>query len=152
QNLIFTLRNGSRYQEKAERNLNNGTSLIRMSFRTYKKVMDLTSFRLNKTEDSTFKGNYQMLSLLQLGKVIDSLKRVVANYTSKAERGTSKGTKFPVMLDTTGWAAVETKPAYSKFLVPIDTVRDSIRREWTMALKKQDSTDKAQEALRGRLD
>ena len=60
QSLVFTLKNGSRYQEKAEA-VAIGTELIRMGFSTYKKVMDLSSFKMNKTNDSTFKGNYQML-------------------------------------------------------------------------------------------
>jgi lipopolysaccharide export system permease protein len=152
QTLVFTLRNGSRYQEKGERNVNNGTELIRMSFRTYKKVMDLTSFRMNRTEDSTFKSNYQMLGIVKLSKVIDSLKEVKQRYVRQASQGVSAGMKFPAWLDTTGWAAIEKKPAPSKFLLPMDSVRDSLRREWAVALKRQDSTDKAQEAARKRQD
>src|ERR1700744_4536386 len=87
QSLVFTLRNGSRYQERGERNVSSGTDLIRMSFKTYKKVLDLSSFKMNQTNDSTFKGNYQMLSVSELNKVIDSIKRVNDRYIRQASQG-----------------------------------------------------------------
>jgi lipopolysaccharide export system permease protein len=145
QNLIFTLKNGSRYQERGDRSVSNGTELIRMSFKRYKKVMDLSSFKMNKTDDSTFKGNYQMLTITQLGRVIDSIKKVNARYIKQVEQGVvGAGMKFPAYLDTTGWAEIEKKPQPSKYLVPVDTARDSLRRDWVVALKKQDSTDKVE--------
>ncbi len=70
--LEFNLKNGWNYQEKGPRNSVN-TQLIRMGFAEYKKVFDLSSFKLNKTDDSAFKNNYQMLNMRQLGTTIDSL-------------------------------------------------------------------------------
>jgi lipopolysaccharide export system permease protein len=152
QSLVFTLRNGSRYQEKGERSVSNGTDLIRMSFKTYKKILDLSSFKMNQTNDSTFKGNYQMLSVLELNKVIDSIKRINDRYIRQASQGMAQGMKFASYLDTTGWEKIENKPVYSKYLIPIDSARDSIRREWTIALKRQDSTDKVQDSIRKKQD
>jgi len=148
QSLIFTLRNGSRYQEKAERSVNDGTQLIRMAFSTYKKVMDLSSFKMNKTDDSTFKGNYQMLTILQLGKAIDSIKDAKARFVQQIDKSVSIGFVFPHYLDTTGWNEAEKKPAPSRYLLPVDSVRDTLRREWALALKKQDSADRAQDSVR----
>jgi lipopolysaccharide export system permease protein len=72
--LYFNLRNGWRNQEKG----NPGTietDYYRLGFKEYKKVFDLSSFKLNKTADSTFKSYYKMLSLQQLTRVVDSLKK-----------------------------------------------------------------------------
>lgn len=152
QALIFTLKTGSRYEERGDRNVSSGTELIRMEFKTYKKVMDLTSFRMNKTDDSTFKGNFQMKTVLQLGQAIDSIKKVRNRYVKQAEQGVSSGYKFPAYLDTTGWDQIEKNRIASKYLLPMDSVRDSLKREWTLALKAQDSTDKAQAELRKKED
>ncbi len=77
--LEFNLKNGWDYQEKGPRNTIN-TQLIRMGFEDYKKVFDLSSFKLNKTDDSAFKNNYQMLNMRQLGTTIDSLEKTTASY------------------------------------------------------------------------
>ena len=152
QSLIFTLRDGSRYQEKMERGSTTGSELIRMSFKTYKKVLDLSSFRMNKTDDSAFKDNYQMKSVIQLAKIIDSIKGVENRYAHQASQGVNMGMKFPAYLDTTGWDAIDKKPLYSKYLLPIDSVRDTLRREWTVALRRQDSTDRVQDSIRKKQD
>ena len=152
QSLIFTLRSGSRYQEKGERGVANGSDLIRMSFKTYKKVLDLSSFRMNKTEDSTFKDNYQMKSVIELAKIIDSLRGVRDRYAQQAARGVTQNLKFPAYLDTSGWDAIEKQRAYPKYLLPIDSVRDTLRREWAVALKRQDSADRVQDSIRKKQD
>src|SRR6516165_10184085 len=77
--LEFNLKNGWDYQEKGPHNTLN-TQLIRTGFEEYKKVFDLSSFKLNKTDDSTFKNNYQMLNMRQLSTTIDSLEKTNASY------------------------------------------------------------------------
>lgn len=72
--LEFTLRNGWRYQEKGNRGTTN-TEFIRLGFKEYKKIFDLSSFKLNKTDDSLFQDNEKMLTLRQLNKNIDSLQK-----------------------------------------------------------------------------
>jgi lipopolysaccharide export system permease protein len=81
--LEFNLKNGWNYQEKGPRNTIN-TQLIRMGFAEYKKVFDLSSFKLNKTDDSTFKNNYQMLNIRQLSTTIDSLEKTTASYQKQS--------------------------------------------------------------------
>lgn len=81
--LEFNLKNGWNYQEKGTRNSLN-TQLIRMGFKDYKKVFDLSSFKLNKTDDSTFKNNYQMLNMRQLATTIDSLENTTASYKKQS--------------------------------------------------------------------
>jgi len=44
-------------------------------FKEFKKVLDLSSFKIQKTEDSVFKDNWRMLTVTQLQKAIDSLEK-----------------------------------------------------------------------------
>lgn len=70
--LEFTLHNGWNYQENGNRYSAN-TEFIRMGFKEYKKVFDLSTFKMIRTEDSLFRWNPQMLSLPQLTRAIDSM-------------------------------------------------------------------------------
>ncbi len=81
--LEFNLRNGWNYQEKGPRNSIN-TELYRVGFAEYKMVFDLSSFKLNKTDDSAFKNNYAMLNMRQLETTIDSIERTTASYTKQS--------------------------------------------------------------------
>lgn len=80
--LEFVLRNGYRYQERGIRQTLN-TDFIRTSFKEYKKVFDLKTFQLNKTNDSTFY-NPKILSVRQLNKTIDSLQHLEKFYAKRA--------------------------------------------------------------------
>jgi lipopolysaccharide export system permease protein len=139
QNLIFTLKSGWRYQEKGEPRVTSGTQLIRMGFKEYKKVMDLSSFKMNKTDDSTFKNNYQMRTIVQLGRAIDSLKEINKSTVKQASHNLALNLQFPDRLDSSGWDAIEKKPAPSRFLLSVDWARDSLRKVWTADRKTQDS-------------
>jgi lipopolysaccharide export system permease protein len=145
QSLIFVLRDGTRYQEKADGAV-GGSQLVRMSFKQYKKVMDLSSFRMNKTDDSTFKHNYQMLTLFQLGHSIDSINKIDDGFIKKAEKGVSTYMKFPAYLDTTGWATLDRDTAASKYLMPLAWATDSIHKAWVAAHHSRDSVDKARDS------
>ena len=148
QNLIFTLKDGWRYQEKGERNVTSGTQLIRMGFKQYKKVMDLSSFKMNKTEDSTFKNNFQMLTIVQLGRNIDSLKKADTRIVQQSSHSLALNMQFPAWLDTTGWDAIEKKPVPSRFLLPVDWARDSLHKIWVADRKTQDSLQRIQDSVK----
>ena len=116
--LVFVLQNGWIYQEGKSDRMSTTNDFVRMGFKEYKKVLDLSSFKLNKTEDSAFKNNYQMLTMNQLGHNIDSLKKQDEAYRKKAASDLRIGLKFLQMLDTTGWAEVEKAPkATSRYLL-----------------------------------
>jgi lipopolysaccharide export system permease protein len=145
QSLEFILKSGSRYQEKA----NGGayqSQLVRMSFDTYKKVMDLSSFRMTKTDDSTFKNNYQHLTLLQLSRSIDSIHKINASYVAQAARKVNNNMKFSDYIGSAGWDKIDKDTTYSKYLLPTAYATDSIRKLWTRARHARDSIDKAQAA------
>jgi len=105
--LVFDLVNGWRYQEKGNRMTTN-TEYIRLGFKTYKKVFDLSSFKLNKTADSTLKDNFKMLSIRQLTKSIDSLQQTEKYYLAKAKNEVTPYLFFGKYADST-WPAANAK-------------------------------------------
>jgi lipopolysaccharide export system permease protein len=145
-NLIFTLKDGWRYQERGN-HYGTGTELIRLGFRRYKKVMDLSSFMLNQTNDSAFRNNYQMLNIIQLNRSIDSIRKVDQTLVKQSGTAVSTTLKFPAWLDTTGWAAVEKKPG-SRYLLNADKARDSLRKIWVVARKTYDSAVRVRDSVR----
>jgi lipopolysaccharide export system permease protein len=97
--LEFDLKNGWRYEEKGNR-LTTNTQFTRVGFKEYKKILDLSSFQMNKTSDSAFRDNYKMLSVRQLSKTIDSLKNTASLYEKKAQNEVSIYFTFPKYADT----------------------------------------------------
>jgi len=74
--LIFRLKDGWRYQEKTSYSGNTPSyQQYRMHFRKWDKVFDLSAFRINRTNENLFKDAYQMMSVVQLTKRIDSFRR-----------------------------------------------------------------------------
>ena len=73
--LEFNLENGYRYQEKGNF-YDTATEFIRLGFKDFKKLFDLSVLQKQNTPDSAFRGNYQMLSARQLNKNIDSLTKI----------------------------------------------------------------------------
>lgn len=142
QSLLFILKSGSRYQEKANGGVYQ-SQLVRMSFDTYKKVMDLSSFKMNQTSDSTFKNNYNHFTLPQLSRAIDSLRKINAAYIAHSTQMVDNNMKFSNWLDSTGWDKAEKDTSVSKFLLAKKYVTDSIHRVWTTARRQRDSIDKA---------
>ena len=97
--LEFILKNGWRYSESGQR-LTTNTEFTRLGFKEYKKVMDLSSFTLTQTPDSLFKNNYQMLSLRQLNKAIDSIEKSIAHYQEKSKQDVQTFLQFPRFIDS----------------------------------------------------
>jgi lipopolysaccharide export system permease protein len=73
QYLIFRLRDGWRYEEGGHQDGKGGQSQTRMHFGQWDKVFDLSSFRINRTDEELFKGAYQMMNVRQLHVTIDSM-------------------------------------------------------------------------------
>ncbi|MBN8856815.1 MAG: LptF/LptG family permease [Sphingobacteriales bacterium] len=71
--LEFYLEDGWRNEERGP-SYSINTDYIRLGFKEYKKVFDLSSFKMMRTPDSMFKDNFRMLNVRQLDKTIDSLK------------------------------------------------------------------------------
>jgi len=146
QSLVFTLKDGWRYQEKGERNVYSGSELIRMGFKRYKKVMDLSTFTMNQTNDSAFKGNFNMFTIPQLSHAIDSLKRVVQRNVDQIDVVGSRVYQFPRYLDTTGWAKIENGELNNPYLLKYSVAQDSLTKLWTRDRKIIDSAQQAAKA------
>ena len=73
--LEFTLRNGWNYQENGGR-FDASSDFIRLGFKEYKKDFDLSSFQMNRTEDSLFRWDPKMLTVHQLNLSIDSVNKM----------------------------------------------------------------------------
>jgi lipopolysaccharide export system permease protein len=102
--LEFYLENGWRYVERGPYN-SVQTDYMRIGFSSYKKVFDLSSFKVMKTPDSLFKNNWMMLNVFQLNKASDSIKKDIR--TTVPERVSREVLNYlgsGTMLDS-GWAA-----------------------------------------------
>lgn len=75
--LVITLYKGFSYEDQEGRD-RQSHPLLRTAFDEETFRFDLTSFRLNRTNESLFKDNYQMLDLRQLESAADSLHREIA--------------------------------------------------------------------------
>ncbi len=110
--LEFNLENGWNYQEEGPHNTTN-THYYRIGFKTYKKVFDLSSFKLNKTQDSAFKNNYMMLNMRQLTRVIDSLEHSMASYRTRSEADMRSYIRSIKYLDSP-WMSTQSQAATPK--------------------------------------
>ncbi len=106
--LEFRLIDGWRYSERGSR-INLNTEFIRLGFSEFKKVFDMSALQLGKTQDSLFKDNYQMLSVRQLNKAIDSLKRIHDIFQKKVNSEIAPYVTFVRVVDT-GWKQPATVP------------------------------------------
>ena len=73
--LEFNLQNGYRYQERGNFG-DTTTEYIRLGFKTFKKLFDLSALQMSNTSDSTYRNNYKMKSVRLLNRGIDSLKKI----------------------------------------------------------------------------
>ena len=69
--LEFKLQNGNRYEEKGSISGANN-EFIRLSFKEYNKLFDLSQLEIQFTSDSVYKNNFKMQTLRQLDVVLDS--------------------------------------------------------------------------------
>jgi lipopolysaccharide export system permease protein len=72
QYMVMRLQDGNKYQEL--RNPKSKFPFIRIKFREWNKVFDLGQFSINRTDESLFKGDRRMMSVLQLRSELDTIK------------------------------------------------------------------------------
>ena len=83
--LVFVLQNGHRFQERGTVQ-DTSTEFIRMGFKEYKKLFDITALQMSKTSDTLFKNDFKMLSIRLLDRTIDSLQIVRDSLTKKLNK------------------------------------------------------------------
>jgi len=104
--LEFILYNGCRYQEKGLRN-SIQTDYIRMGFKQYSKLLDLSSLQIGKSNESSLEKNPKMLSVRQLDYTIDSIKRTSKLIENKFTNNAKSMFDF-VMVNDKGWLKKDT--------------------------------------------
>ncbi len=144
--LEFNLRNGTRYEEKGLRNSIN-TELIRVAFKEYKKVFDISSFFQVKTSDSLFKDNYRMLSVRQLNKFVDSVQKHRTSTLAKMNDDVSRNIQFAKWHES---GKIKLPPFKGTIKQMSEIIPDSVRQAPVdMALSKINSARSGYEILYG---
>lgn len=126
--LEFVLKNGWNYQEKGAHQTIN-TDFTRTSFKVYKLEFNLSSFKLNKSEDSIFKYDPKMLSVRQLNTTIDSLHKMENLYLNRAAANINPYFSFSRFTDS-GWPKKETASVKPKATV------DTLHKKENIYLKR----------------
>ena len=86
--LEFSLENGYRYQERGNMG-DTSTEFIKLGFKEYKKLFDVSSLQMKKTSDTVFQNDSKMLSIRQLNKNIDSLKKITDSFAKRLKKEAS---------------------------------------------------------------
>lgn len=102
--LEFTLYDGTRYQERGT-SMDTTTEFIRVGFKEYRKLFDVRSFQLMNTNDSFFRNDQKMLTVVQLDKAIDTLKRTRDTVLQKFRREWKSQLRYMPLPDSV-WAKV----------------------------------------------
>lgn len=121
--LEFTLFNGYRYQERGNA-MDTSTEFIRLGFKEYKKLFDLSSLQMMNTSDTIFKNDYKMLSIRQLNSSIDSLEKFKDSLGKKLRTEIGSQLHYSKLPDTIWKKALPVKHQIKRFL---DLIPDSAR-------------------------
>lgn len=71
---IMKMFNGHQYQEMNPQGSNEGRyPFVRMNFKEYTKVFDMSQFDFNRTDENLYKSHQSMLSIRQLKVAVDSI-------------------------------------------------------------------------------
>jgi lipopolysaccharide export system permease protein len=122
--LEFDLQDGTLYQETGQ-HMTTNTEFIRVGFKNYKKVFDLSSFKLTKSDDNNFKNGYQMLNIKQLTMTIDSLKKKDNENLSRTNATMVRQLDFSKYIDSS-WENIKSKPV-GKVKTFKDLLPDSVQ-------------------------
>jgi len=117
QYLVLKLNNGVRYEEKTSKSAyyNPRQELYRMRFKETEQKFDFSSFKMNRTDESSFRSNTQMLNLKGLVRKEDSLVKVIDSTNNFAKL--SIGSYYKQNNYTKG---------YTKLKVPVKEVKGSV--------------------------
>ena len=124
----FILFNGWRYEE---RGTPPNTEYIRLGFKEYKRMFDISSLGLQqRTADSVNKNNARMLSLRQLSVAIDSMKRQKQSLGTKVKNEVFSQFTFTKFMDSAWQQKTKATVKAKNFteLIP-DTIRTHVKEK-----------------------
>lgn len=113
--LEFTLDNGWRFEDHSNARSNGKNELVRMGFKKYKKLFDLSDFAFSRFPIDAFSNNQQMLNIRQLNEGIDSLRGLDSGYIRTVSAYVTSRYPFYKWKDT-GWMASAPKLAVDSFI------------------------------------
>jgi len=97
--LEFDLQNGYRYQERGNYG-DSSTEYIRLSFKTFKKLFDLSTFAKQTTNEDIYKNNFKMKSVRQLNLSLDSIKKLSDSLSKKMDTELTGYIHYPAINDS----------------------------------------------------
>lgn len=124
--LEFNLENGFRYQERGNIN-DSSTEYIRLGFKEFKKLFDVSALQMSNTSDSTFKNSHQMLSARQLSKNIDSLRIVDDSINKRMSENLARYSHYNQVPDSI-WKETSIISPSKKQTKPTDFIPDSAKQ------------------------
>jgi lipopolysaccharide export system permease protein len=118
----FVLFNGWRYEE---RGTPPNTEYVRLGFKEYKRMFDISSLGLQqRTSDSVNKNNARMLSIRQLSVAIDSMRKERKGFSQRVKNEVFNQFTFSKFMDS-AWTSKPPKSVAAKNFT--QTIPDSIR-------------------------
>ncbi len=121
--LEFTLQNGYRYQERGN-SFDTASEFIRVGFKEYKKLFDVSSLQIRKTSDTVFQNDARMLTIRQLNHTIDSLRTVQDSVRKKLNKEIANSLQYNNLPDSVWKKSVAAKKTIKTFT---DIIPDSLR-------------------------
>ncbi|MGC4103091.1 LptF/LptG family permease [Ferruginibacter sp.] len=97
--LEFNLQNGYRYQERGNFG-DTATEYVRLGFKTFKKLFDLSALQKQNTSEDLYKNNFKMKSIRQLDIGIDSLRKLDDTLHKRMAREMSGYTHYLALNDS----------------------------------------------------
>ncbi|HPG11474.1 MAG TPA: LptF/LptG family permease [Chitinophagaceae bacterium] len=99
--LEFNLKDGWRYQERGNQYDRGNSEYVRIRFDEYNKQFDLSTLGFsNRTADSVNKNSERVLSIRQLSKAIDSLKKEIDKTSEQTVNNMFRQVRFAGVLDS----------------------------------------------------
>lgn len=98
--LEFNLQNGFRYEERGNAT-DTATEYIRVGFKSFKKLFDLSALQKGNTNEDLYKNNFKMKSIRLLDRALDSLKKTEDSLSKKMNREVTALQHFPDITDST---------------------------------------------------
>lgn len=108
--LVLIMKDGNRYETVLNKeNANKAKALSILNFKQLRVNIELTDFKLNRTDEHLFKGHGEMMNIWQLDSVCDSTNRILINMSKqlygqvknyffiKSNLTDTVTTKFPVV-------------------------------------------------------
>lgn len=123
--LEFTLFNGYRYQERGN-SMDTSSEFIRLGFKEYKKLFDLSSLQMMNTPDSIFKNDTKMLSIRQLNVSIDTITKMQDSLEKKLKSELNAQLNYVILPESIWQKSTVSKPN-SKIKKFSDLLPDSVK-------------------------